>query len=109
MDEYAIDLTARMKKVWALKGSKPVGLIKNSTKRTHIIGALTGNKMIMEYAERVDSEMIIRFLDELKLYYKRFVIVMDNAGWHRSWKIKEYIETNKNTIIIEYLPLTRQN
>lgn len=104
LDECAIDLTTRMKKVWALRGSKPIGLIKNSIKRTHIIGALTGNKVIIEYAERVDSEKIIEFLDGLKSHYNKFVVVMDNAGWHRSWKIKDYIKANKNAVIIEYLP-----
>ena len=104
LDECSINLTARMKKVWALKGSKPVGFLKHSIKRTHIIGALTGEKVIIEYAERVDSEKIIEFLENLKTYYNKFVLVMDNAGWHRSGKMKKYFQENKESIIVEYLP-----
>ena len=103
LDECSIDLTARMKKVWAVKGSKPIGLIKYSIKRTHIIGAFVNNKIVIRYAEKVNSGKIIEFLDNLKLDYRKFVIVMDNAGWHRSKEVKAYLELNKE-IIVEYLP-----
>lgn len=104
LDECSINLTARMKKVWAIKGTKPTGLIKYSIKRTHIIGVLFGNKVIIDYAERVNSEKIIEFLESLKSICSKFVLVMDNAGWHRSKEIKDYLEANKYSIFAEYLP-----
>ncbi|MBI2672105.1 IS630 family transposase [Candidatus Woesearchaeota archaeon] len=103
LDECSIDLTARMKKVWAIKGSKPVGLMKYSIKRTHVIGALFNNKVILEYAEKVNSERVIEFLENLKSHCSKFILIMDNAGWHRSKEIKAYLEINKE-IIAEYLP-----
>lgn len=93
-----------MKKIWAVKGTKPIGFVKYSIKRTHIIGAFSNNILIIDYAERVDSEKIMEFLDNLKNYYKKFVLVMDNAGWHRSKEIKDYLEINKEGIFPEYLP-----
>lgn len=104
IDECSINLTSRMKKIWAQKGSKPTGHIKHSIKRTHIIGALTGKKVIINYAEKVDSEKMIEFLDEIKQKFNKFILIMDNAGWHRSGKMKEYFEKNKDKIITEYLP-----
>lgn len=103
LDECSIDLTARMKKIWSIKGSRPIAFIKHSIKRTHLIGAYLGDKLIVCYAERVNSERIIEFLENLKEKYSRFVLVMDNAGWHRSKEIKSYLSINKS-IIAEYLP-----
>ena len=93
-----------MKKIWNLKGSKPVGLIKYSLKRTNIIGAFSNNRLIISYVERVDSYKIIEFLDELKTNYNKFVLVMDNAGWHRSKDVLVYLDMNKESIFVEYLP-----
>ena len=104
LDECSICLTARMKKVWAVKGTKPIGFVRYSIKRAHIVGAFSNNNLIIDYAEKVDSDKIIEFLDALKLYYKKFVLVMDNAGWHRSKEIKYYLEMNKDEIFAEYLP-----
>ena len=104
LDECSINLTSRMRKIWAVKGSKPIGFIRHSIKRTHIIGAFLGNKLIIDYAEKVNSEKIIRFLENLKLICGKFVLVMDNAGWHRSKEIKDYLEANKYNIFAEYLP-----
>lgn len=92
-----------MKKIWAVKGSRPIGIVRYSIKRTHIIGAFVNNKLIISYADKVNSEKIIEFLENLKSSYNKFVIIMDNAGWHRSKAIKAYLEMNKE-IIVEYLP-----
>ena len=93
-----------MKKVWAIKGSKPIAFVTYSIRRTHLIGALINNKLVIAYAENVNSEKIIEFLEGLKLSYVKFVLVMDNAGWHRSREIKAYLEINKEIISAEYLP-----
>ena len=104
LDECSICLTARMKKVWAVKGTKPIGFVRYSIKRTHIVGAFSNNALIVDYVKRIDSEKIMEFLDNLKFYHKKFVLVMDNAGWHRSKEVKVYLEINKNDILVEYLP-----
>lgn len=93
-----------MKRIWNLKGSKPIGFIKYSLKRTNIIGAFSNNNLIINYVEKVNSEKIIEFLNCLKIHYKKFVIVMDNAGWHRSKDVLIYLDINKESIFVEYLP-----
>lgn len=104
LDECSINLTARMKKVWAVKGTKPIGFIKYSIKRTHIIGVFFNNRLLIDYAKRIDSKKVIEFIESLKQDVSRFVLVMDNAGWHRSREIKDYFEMNKGKIFVEYLP-----
>lgn len=93
-----------MKKTWNLKGSKPIGFIKYSLKRMNIIGAFSNNNLIVNYVEKVNSEKIIEFLEGIKIYYNKFVLVMDNAGWHRSKDVLVYLDMNKESIFVEYLP-----
>lgn len=93
-----------MKKVWAVKGTKAIGFIKYSIKRTHIVGAFFNNKLLIDYAKRIDSKKVIEFLERLKQDLSRFVLVMDNAGWHRSREIKDYLDMNRGRIFVEYLP-----
>lgn len=104
LDECHIDLLSRMKRIWNLKGTKPIGFIKYSLKRMNIIGAFSNNNLIVNYVEKVNSEKIIEFLEGIKIHYKKFVLVMDNAGWHRSKDVLVYLDMSKESIFVEYLP-----
>ena len=53
--------------------------------------------------ERMNSEKFINFLERLRADVGTPIIaIVDNATYHRSKKVKEYIAENK--VVLEYLP-----
>ena len=80
--------------------------ITGSHNKTIVFGVLSNDyKQLFRQYNRFDSLSFIRYLDEVKKKFKKFVIFIDRATQHKSKIVKEYLQRNEDNIKIEYFPV----
>lgn len=107
-DEAGVTLDAKLGIVWGLKGQQPVVPSSSPFGTVNLIGfvnpvegSITVNKI-----RKGDSD---NFIEQLKMVknrnrrYKRITVYVDNARWHKSKKVKEWLKFNKR-IRLRFLP-----
>jgi len=53
----------------------------------------------------MNGEIFIDFLKQMKRKFKRFLLFMDKASWHREHQgVRKYLEKNKECIKAEWFP-----
>jgi len=57
------------------------------------------------FAERANSGSFIVFLEELRRRFGEVLIYLDNAGWHKSVAVKEYLDGCGGDVVLRHLPL----
>lgn len=106
-DEANFRLVPVYKRVWFLKGQTPEGVFFWSNKKINIIGALIeGKKLHYEWVNSLNTVTFYFFLKRFikKHPRKKYVFIMDNAGYHKTSPIKQLFQQHQNRIKIEYLP-----
>lgn len=106
-DEASFRLVPVYRRVWFIKGQKPQGIFFWSNKKINIIGALIeGKKLHYEWANSLNTVTFYFFLERFikKHPRKKYVFIMDNAGYHKTSPIKQLLQQHRNRIKIEYLP-----
>lgn len=107
IDEVSFQLTTTYKKIWFPKGEKPKGAFFWSSKKLITFGALTSkHKFFYDFYDSQNSLTFKHFLRTLfnKLSKKkRFVLMLDNAGYHKTSCIRSLLQKYSH-ISIEYLP-----
>ena len=93
------------RKLWLPIGVRPVVTITGSHQRTCAFGTLTidGRQLFRQY----DAFNQYTFMDYLKQLQRRFgkvILITDRARQHQSKKVQKYLEENKDSIRIIYLP-----
>ncbi len=53
--------------------------------------------------ERCTGEEVVRLLEELRWQYGEYRMVLDQAPWHRSWRVKQYLQAHPEIELI-WLP-----
>ena len=102
---FVYDYVIRRKK-WISAGKRPIVTFTGSRKRTIVFGCLStdGRQLFLQY----DKFNSITFVDYLKQVQKRFgkiVIFVDRAKPHCSKITKRFLDSNKDTIRLEYFPV----
>jgi len=107
IDESGVDQNCYKERGWARRG-KPF-IAKRSgkrIKRTNIIAGLRGREIIapLIFQESCDSAVFIQWIEDclIKHLLPGQVVVMDNATFHKSKKVKELIESAHCQLL--YLP-----
>jgi putative transposase len=107
IDEASFHLTTTYKKIWFPRGETPRAAFFWSSKKLVTFGALTSNhKFYYDFYDSQNSMTFKHFLWKLfgKLNKKKkYLLVLDNVGYHKTSCIKNYIE-KQNNIFVEYLP-----
>lgn len=108
IDEVGFQLKTNYKRIWFPKGKKPKRAFFWSNKKVTICGALTSShKFYYEYLEAQNSFTFGCFLERLINWLepsKKYVFILDNAGWHKTSVIKSIFEEYKNQIVVEFIP-----
>lgn len=107
MDSVHPQYQARSRYGWILRGKEKTLPTNSGWKRMHIVGAIDINnlKVVQEDKPKINGDYIIEFLQKLEqenASKARIYLICDNAGYHKSKKVKEYLETSK--IELMYLP-----
>ncbi len=106
-DEASFLLVPVYKRVWFMKGEKPKGVFFWSNKKLIIFGALIdGKKLHYEFYDSMNTVTYLAFLSEFieKLPKGKFVFILDNASYHKSSTIINYLKQMNKNIAIEFLP-----
>lgn len=108
IDEVSFQLATNYKRIWFPKGEKPKGVFFWSNKKLITFAALTNNhKFFYEFYIAQNSLTFRHFLRELFAWLdpsKKYVFILDNAGWHKTQVVKSLLKEQEDWIKIEYIP-----
>lgn len=108
IDEASFQLRTSYKKIWFPKGEKPKGAFFWSNKKLTVFGALTSSsKFYYDFFIAQNSLTFSFFLEGLFAWLnpnKKYVFILDNAGFHKTNVIQEILEQHKDWITIEFIP-----
>ena len=108
IDEASFHLTTSYKRIWFLKGKKPKGAFFWSNKKLTVFGALTStSKFYYNFYISQNSLTFSLFLEELFAWLnpnKKYVFILDNASFHKTDIVKEFLTEKKGWITVEHIP-----
>jgi len=103
----SFQLTTNYKRIWFEKGKKPKGAFFWSNKKLTTFAALTSShKFYYEFHVAQNSFTFLSFLSGLFDWIdpnKKYVLILDNAGWHKTQVVRNFINKHPN-IKVEYIP-----
>jgi transposase len=108
IDEASFHLTTTYKRIWFPRGETPRAAFFWSNKKLITFAALTSNhEFYYDFYDTQNSLTFKHFLNEMfeKIVdkNKKYVLIMDNAGFHKTQVIKNFIATFDN-IVVEPIP-----
>jgi len=108
IDEAGFHLTTTYKRIWFPRGETPRGAFFWSSKKLITFGALTSNhEFYYDFYIAQNSLTFCHFLRELinKLSKKKkYVFILDNAGFHKTYCVKNLLAKYKPRISVEHIP-----
>ena len=78
--------------------------ISRSRKGVHVLGALGSESVEIDYPESLKSEGVIAFLRRLHGKHGRILVILDNAGAHKSRAMGKYLESTDGEVALLFLP-----
>lgn len=93
MDEMRFGMKGVLKKIWAVKGSRPIQIKQQGFKSGYVFGAVnpeTGKRVGLVFSN-VDTETFNLFLEMTSESVEKdvhIILVMDNAGYHGAKEMK---------------------
>ena len=82
----------------------PVLCTSRSRKGVHVLGALGSESVELDYPENLKSEGVIAFLRRLHGKHGRILVILDNAGAHKSRAMEKYVEGADGEVALIFLP-----
>ncbi len=108
IDEAGFQLETNYKRIWFPRGEKPKRAFFWSNKKLIVFGALTSSSEF--YYEFYDSQNSLMFRHFLRSLFdwlkpnKKYVIILDNAGFHKTNCVKSLLEEYSPWIVVEHIP-----
>ncbi|MBI3051520.1 IS630 family transposase [Candidatus Woesearchaeota archaeon] len=108
IDEASFNLTTTYKRIWFPRGETPRGAFFWSSKKLITFGALTSDHKF--YYDFYDSQNSLTFKHFLRNLFeklnpkKKYVLILDNAGFHKTQCIRSLFEEFSGRIKVEYIP-----
>lgn len=107
-DEAKFQLVPEFKRIWFPRGETPKGAFFFSAKKLLTFGALTSDhKFFYDFHDSQNSLTFRCFLrDFIKTLNKKkkYVFILDNAGYHKTQTVRNLLEEYSSFISVEYLP-----
>ena len=108
IDEASFQLKGDYKRIWFPKGEKPKSAFFWSDKKLTVFGTLTSSsKFYYDFYVAQNSLTFSFFLKDLFAWLnpsKKYVLILDNAGFHKTDCVKSLIEKQNKWIAVEYIP-----
>ena len=100
---FVHDVLAK-RKLWLPKGVRPVVTMTGSHQRTCVFGTLTmeGKQLFRQY-DVFNKDTFLDYLKQVRKRLGKVIMFTDRARQHRSKKVREYLEENKDAVRIVYL------
>jgi len=108
IDEAGFHLTTTYKRIWFPRGETPRGAFFWSSKKLITFGALTSDhEFYYEFYIAQNSMTFRHFLRELFSQLdknKKYVLILDNAGFHKTQCVKNLLAEYAPRICVEHIP-----
>lgn len=108
IDEASFQITTSYKRIWFLKGEKPKIAFFWSNQKLTVFGALTSSsRFYYNFYNSQNSFTFSLFLENLFDWLdqsKKYVFVLDNAGFHKTNIVRDLFEEHKKQVIVEFIP-----
>jgi putative transposase len=108
IDEAGFHLQTTYKRIWFPRGETPRGAFFWSSKKLITFGALTSShKFYYDFYIAQNSLTFMHFLRELFKTFdqkKKYVLILDNAGFHKTQCVKNLIAEYAPRIRVEHIP-----
>ncbi len=109
-DEVDVKLNPEIGSCWTLRGEQAEVLTPGNNQKRYVAGSLnwrTGRLLVSEPGTRRNSTLFIEHLEDLRRRlrsYKVIHVVADNASFHDSRAVKQYLEKHASRIKLHFLP-----
>lgn len=106
MDQSIMLYESTARRVWFVKGERPVRKVTGSHSKTYLFGTLSPDKrQLFRQKKAINSETTKEFLKDAKRKFGKFILFLDKATWHyKSNDIKEFFDENRDCIKPVYFP-----
>lgn len=90
-----------VRRVWAVKGSRPRIKVTGSHRKTCVYGALgsDGRQLFRQYPN-LRAESFLSFLKRVEAKFSRFILLMDQASWHTAGEIAMHLVDRENVELL---------
>lgn len=108
IDEVSFQLATSYKRIWFPKGERPKGVFFWSNKKLIAFGALTSSHEF--YYDFYDAQNSLTFRHFLRSVFawlnpsKKYVFILDNAGFHKTNCVKSLLKEYGSRIAVEHIP-----
>ena len=109
-DEVDINLNPKIGSQWMARGLQAEVETPGNNRKLYLSGSLvwtTGTLLVSEPQRSRNSDLFLTHLDDLRRRlrgYSRIHVICDNASFHKSRKVKEYMGQWSHRIQIHFLP-----
>lgn len=111
-DEVEVNTNPEIGRMWMLKGRQATVQTPGTNKKRHLAGSMhwrTARVFLTEAGPKQgrDSTLFIKHLDDLRRRlrrYKKIHVICDNAGFHTSYAVIEYLWKWEGRIEVHLLP-----
>lgn len=109
-DEVDVHLNPKIGSMWMPRGQQAEVVTPGNNEKCHVAGSLvwrTGTLIASPPGLRRNSELFLDHLDELRRRlrgFRKIHVICDNAAFHKSRLVREYLEQWKDRIVLHFLP-----
>ena len=103
-DEAAVQRSQNPAYGWRPTGGREQVRASFSRESVRIFGAMSQDELRIKIVESTNSETFREFLEEIRRDRPRLFMVLDNASYHKSKAVREYVESTGGDVELEFLP-----
>jgi transposase len=109
-DEVDIHLNPKIGSCWMERGRQAAVPTPGNNDKRHLAGSLswrTGTLLVSPAGRRRDAELFLAHLDDLRCRlrgFRRIHVICDNAAFHRSRRVRDYLDVWGDRIVLHFLP-----
>ena len=103
-DEAAVQRSQNPAYGWRPTGGREQTRASFSRESVWIFGAMSQDELRIRIVESTNSGTFQEFLEEIRRDHPQFFMVLDNASYHKSKAVREYVGSAGGDIELEFLP-----
>ena len=103
-DEAAVQRSQNPAYGWRPTGGREQVRASFSRESVRIFGAMSQDELRIKIVESTNSSTFREFLEEIRRDRPRLFMVLDNASYHKSKAVREYVESTGGDVELEFLP-----
>lgn len=109
-DEVDVNLNPKIGSCWMRRGQQTEVVTPGNNEKRHVAGSLhwrTGALLVSQPGKRRNTELFLEHLDDLRRSlrsYTKIHVICDNAAFHQSRAVKQYLDRWRDRIEIHFLP-----